>query len=56
MVKTGQIETAAAAILAAAREQALTGAEGADLERHAYAVNDRIRNAELRNRHILAAV
>ena len=56
MVKTGQIETAAAAILAAARGQALTGAEGADLERHAYAVNDRIRNAELRNRHILAAV
>ena len=30
--------------------------EGEDLERHAYAVNDQIRDSELRNLHILAAV
>ena len=56
LVKTAQIETAAAAVLAAAREQGLTKAEGSDLERHACAVNDGIRDAELRNLHILAAV
>ena len=56
LAKTARIETAAAAVLASAREQGLTKAEGSDLERHAYAVNDGIRDAELRNLHILAAV
>ena len=40
----------------AVREQGLSEAQGADLERHAYAVNDRVRDPGLRNRHILAAV
>ncbi len=56
LVKTGQIETVCAAVLEAVREQGLSEAQGADLERHAYAVNDRVRDPELRNRHILAAV
>lgn len=54
--KTGQIETVCAAVLEAVREQGLSEAQGADLERHAYAVNDRVRDPGLRNRHILAAV
>ena len=54
--KTGQIETACAAVLALVREQGLTKEQGADLERHAYAVNDCIRDSELRNLNILAAV
>ena len=54
--KAGQIETIAASVLAAVREQGLTKEPGADLERHAYAVNERVRDPELRNLHILAAV
>ena len=54
--KAGQIETVAASVLAVLRDQGLTKELGADLERHAYAVNDRIRDPELRNMHILAAV
>ena len=56
VAKTGQIETAAALVLTALREEGLTAEQGADLERHAYAVNDRVRDAGLRNMHILAAV
>ena len=51
-----RIESVCAAVLAAVRAQALTAAAGEDLERHAYAVNDTIRDAELRNLHILAGV
>ncbi len=54
--KTGQIETICAVVLTALREQGLTEAQGADLEKHAYAVNDRVRDVGLRNLHILAAV
>ena len=38
------------------QRQEVTSAEGQDLERHAYSVNDSIRNPNLRNLHILAAV
>lgn len=51
-----RIESVCAAVLAAVRAQALTAAAGEDLERHAYAVNDTILDAELRNLHILAGV
>ena len=34
----------------------LTGAVGADLEKYAYMVNDRIGDAQIRNLHVLAAV
>lgn len=54
--KTAQIEAISAAVLSLAREQELILPGVDDLERQAYAVNDRIRDAGLRNRHILAAV
>ena len=38
------------------QEQALTEAICGDLEKHAYSVNDRIRDAEIRNLHILAGI
>ena len=38
------------------REQGLSTAEGDDLEKHAYAVNEGIEDGEIRNLHILAAV
>ena len=44
------------AVLEQLRMQELTIAPGTDLERHAYSVNDRIRDASLRNMHILTAV
>ena len=37
-------------------DQGLTTAECADLEKHAYSVNDGIADSDLRNRHILAGV
>lgn len=51
-----RIEQICAAVLAALRAEGLTDAPGADLERHAYAVNDTIPDPELRNLHILAGV
>ena len=54
--KTALIESVCAAVLAQVREQGLTEAPGADLERHAYAVNTLVRDPELRNLHVLAAV
>ena len=38
------------------RGRGLTGAVGADLEKYAYLVNDRIGDAQIRNMHVLAAV
>ena len=54
--KSARIGSACAQVLAEVRAQSLSDAEGGDLERHAYAVNDRIRDPELRNLHVLAAV
>ena len=39
-----------------ARGRGLTGAVGADLEKYAYLVNDRIGDAQIRSMHVLAAV
>lgn len=50
------MEDLCARVITALREQALTEAFCGDLEKHAYSVNDRIADAALRNRHILAAV
>lgn len=50
------IEDLCARVVAALQEQALTAAACGDLEKHAYSVNDRVSDAALRNRHILAAV
>ena len=54
--KGALVEEIAAAVAGVLAEQGLGGSGGADLERHAYAVNDRIRDGEVRNLHILAAV
>ena len=54
--KQDLIENLASAIIGLLQDQALTEAVCGDLEKHAYSVNDRIENAELRNAHILAAV
>ncbi len=54
--KAAAIERIAEAVIEQLHTQELTLAPGADLERHAYSVNDRIRDASLRNMHILSAV
>ena len=50
------IEETAAEIAALLAEEGLSKVPGAELEAHAYAVNDTIRDGELRNMHILAGV
>ena len=50
------IEGTASAITEELKRQSLTRVDGEDLERHAYAVNDRIGDPEIRNMHILTAV
>lgn len=54
--KLRQIEEICAAVAAEVRAQGLAETESGELERLAYAVNDRVRDPELRNLHILAAV
>lgn len=50
------IEDIAADVIGELRRQGLTQAVCADLEKHAYSVNDRIADTDIRNAHILAAV
>ena len=50
------IEETALAVASLLREEGLSAVPGGELEAHAYAVNDRIGDGELRNLHILAAV
>ena len=50
------IETTASEIIDELMRQNLTSAICGDLEKHAYSVNDKIENAEIRNMHILSAV
>ena len=54
--KMALIEQICAAVREELRVQGLSDAQGEDLERHAYAVNDTIENSELRNLHVLAAI
>ena len=54
--KSRVMEGIAADVIGELREQGLTGAVGADLEKYAYMVNDMICDARIRNMHILAAV
>ncbi len=54
--KTEIVEELSASVSRMLNEQNLTARLGEDLERLAYAVNDGIRDGELRNMHILAAV
>ena len=50
------IERICGRVIGALREQELTKADCADLEKHAYSVNDGIRDGQVRNLHILYAV
>ena len=54
--KTALIGQICADVRAELCAQNLSDAQGDDLERHAYAVNNTIENSELRNLHILAAI
>ncbi len=54
--KTAAVERISEQVTAQLRAQDLTAAAGSELERHAYSVNDRIRDVSLRNMHILTAV
>ena len=54
--KQNVMEGMAADLIGELRRQKLTEAVCGDLEKHAYSVNDSVRDAELRNLHILAAV
>ena len=54
--KAGRIERLAGTIARELRRQGLSALPGDELERHAYAVHDGIRDAAVRNLHILAAV
>ena len=54
--KAGLIETVASCFIDELQDRGWTKADCGDLEKHAYSVNDRIADAQLRNRHILAAV
>ena len=55
-MKMALIEQICDAVRAELRAQGLSDAQGEDLERHAYAVNDTIENSDLRNQHVLAAI
>ena len=55
-VKVDTIETVASDVISLLQEQELTEAICGDLEKHAYSVNDRISDSEIRNLHILAAI
>ena len=54
--KRDAIEGVCADVIAELKRQDLTRATCGDLEQHAYSVNDRIGDGEIRNLHILAAV
>ena len=54
--KYAVMEGIAADIIGELQAQGLTQAVCGDLEKHAYSVNDRISDAQIRNLHILAAV
>ena len=55
-VKQELIEDTAGAVIGELQQQSLTEAICGDLEKHAYSVHDRIRDAALRNSHILSGV
>ena len=54
--KIDVMEGIAADVIGELQAQGLTQAVCGDLEKHAYSVNDRIADAQIRNMHILAAV
>ena len=55
-VKAGVTEDICGALISALKADGLTSATCKDLEKHAYSVNDRVKDERIRNRHILSAV
>lgn len=55
-LKTEIIEKISSAIIAELEKQQLTKISSVNIEGHAYSVNDRIKDAEIRNLHIMYAV
>ena len=55
-LKCDMIEDVASLVITALQDQSMTKAICGDLEKHAYSVNDSIKDASLRNANILAAV
>ncbi len=55
-IKQAMVEDTAALLVAAFTEQALTDAVCGDLEKHAYSIQDGIKDATLRNMHIMEGV
>ena len=55
-LKAEMIEDIAALVAGALKEERLSDATCADMEKHAYSVNDHIRDGMLRNMHILSGV
>ena len=56
MKKQNVVKDVCQKMIAELRRQSLTDAEIAELEAHAYRVNDRVANSDIRNKHILYAV
>ena len=54
--KQAAIEAISASVITQLRARELTQSPGNDLEMHAYAVNDKIKDGDIRNLHILAAI
>ncbi len=54
-LKTNLIESICASLADELRSRNLTSADGNELEKHAYSVNDKIGNVSVRNLHILSA-
>ena len=54
--KTDSIEAVAETVISELQSQKLTTSECNDLEKHAYNINDRISDSNLRNMHIMSAV
>jgi hypothetical protein len=54
--KAATVEAVCTAVADALRDDGLIIAAGNDMERHAYAVNDRIADGEIRNLHLLYGV
>lgn len=54
--KSERVENICAVVAKELRRQSLSAVEANELERHAYAVNGKIKDATVRNRHILYAV
>ena len=54
--KLNMIEDIAGDVISELKRREITRAVCGDLEKHAYSVNDSIRDANIRNQHILCAV